>query len=473
MKNSTFLNGFFAIAIAISVVISCSEDDVSPKGSAKNEANQYVNSWIQENMSYWYLWNNELPTDVDKNLEPETYFDKLLHPNDRFSWIQEDYEELLNSLQGISREAGYEFALFREKEGSDNVIMRVVYTKPESPAAEAGLNRGDAVSMINGKQITVGNYQSLLQEIRESHTLTYKPLILEEERFGEAKTISLSTIQYTENPNYLHKVISVEDRKIGYYVYNFFASGTNRQPGRYDSEMDEVFAGFKSSGITDLVIDLRYNSGGSESAARNLASLIGVGVSESKVFLKRRYNDEVQKAILGDPDLGPDFLESRYKTKTANVGSQLASGRVYILTSSRTASASELIINSLKPFMDVFLIGDNTVGKNVGSISLYEEKDPKNTWGMQPVVVKVYNSLDASDYDDGFAPQISYQENSAILYPLGDIREGMLKLAIEEITGTSSFSRRIEAGPTAVGHSLDLKRRTSVLVMDESTKFND
>jgi len=141
---------------------------------------------------------------------------------------------------------------------------------------------------------------------------------------------------------------------------------------------------------------------------------------------------------------------------------------VYILTGSRSASASELLINGLRPYMDVFLIGNKTVGKNVGSISLYEENDAKNTWGMQPIVTKSFNSLDQSDYDNGFNPQILDADNSLFLYPLGDPRERLLNRALKEITGLPDIGR-VKEGPSmgdVIGHSIDRKRSTNILNLD-------
>jgi C-terminal processing protease CtpA/Prc len=238
--------------------------------------------------------------------------------------------------------------------------------------------------------------------------------------------------------------------------------------------MRTIFADFKAQGITDFVLDLRFNSGGSEKAAATLASLIGKDINDTKVFARRAYNRSVENEILNDPRLGEEFLSTPFSNESGNIGSLLSGGRIYVLTSSRTASASELVINALKPFMEVYLIGDVTYGKNVGSISLYDRTDASNKWGLQPIVVKVYNSLDQSDYASGFTPDVLHDDNGLYLYPLGDTREALLALAIGQITGTAS-SGRMAAGrqrmKSLVGHSLDEKRRSFNLVIDQNIPF--
>ncbi|HEX6227334.1 MAG TPA: PDZ domain-containing protein, partial [Chryseolinea sp.] len=259
----------FSIIIGLFVVASSCDDDVQPSQTFVNEGNRQVNEWILEKMDYWYLWSNELPAAPNKDLNPDDFFQSLLTDDDRFSWIQDNYQELLNSLKGISKEAGFEFVLYQE-DGSSNVLAQVLYTKPESPAEKAGLKRGDAITHMNGAQLNTSNYKSVLAAVRDNtFTITYKPLLVEEQRFDAPNTLSLSTVTYTENPNYFSKVIEVNDKKIGYYVYNFFTPGSDEQSEEYDLEMDNIFAGFQAKGITDLVLDLRFNSGGSEVSASN------------------------------------------------------------------------------------------------------------------------------------------------------------------------------------------------------------
>jgi carboxyl-terminal processing protease len=310
----------------------------------------------------------------------------------------------------------------------------------------------------------------LLGAAAENHTITYRELDLANEAFLPVQTKSLTTTEYAENPNFLNKVFTYNDRKIGYYVYNLFVVGTEQDSAAYNRQMDQIFTSFKDAGITDLIIDLRFNSGGSENATVNLASLVGKGVDSTKVFTIREYNSLLETEIKNNPDLTVDFLTVEFLTKGQNIGNQLINNRVYILTGPRTASASELLINGLRPYMDVFLIGSTTVGKNVGSISILEKDDSRNTWGMQPIVTKSFNSLEESDYSNGFIPQIPLEDNNLILYPLGDERELLLSRAIQEITGIVNPGR-IRVAKTwgaEVGHSLDLKKRSNILNIDDA-----
>ncbi|MFM8848987.1 MAG: S41 family peptidase, partial [Cytophagales bacterium] len=352
--------GVSLIAAALLSLQSCKKDDpVNP--------NDYVNSWILENMKEAYYWTDKIPTSPNKTLAPEPFFESLLNkPDDKFSWIQENYQDLLNSLQGVTKEAGYEFALYYADNAKVNLIAVILYIKKGSPAQTAGLKRGDIIDKINGTQLTASNYQTLLQAISENHSITYRPVV--NNTVGASQTLSLTTVEYAENPNFLDKVITVSNRKIGYYVYNLFSTGPTASSTQYNDEMDAVFDRFKAAGITDLVVDLRFNSGGAEAATVNLASLIGKGVDNTKVFAKRQYNANLTQQILNDPNYGAAFLSTKFVNKTQNIGNMLRNGRVYILTGPRTASASELLINGLKPYMDVYLIGSTTYGKNVGSI---------------------------------------------------------------------------------------------------------
>lgn len=456
---------FLYFLIVGSLTWSC-KDKEETLPDAKLDPNEITNNWILEVMSEVYYWLGDMRKPIDKKSDPEDFFEALLNrPTDRFSVIYPDYQELINALSGISLEAGYEFQLYRESATSNNVIAEISYIKKNSPAALAGLKRGDRIQKINGTVMTIDNYRTILDQLEKQHTLTYISFDDNLNGYVAKSDVSLTPIQLAENPNFLDTIYTIENQKIGYVVYHFFAPGSGEGNTSYDQEMDAIFANFKANNINHLIIDFRYNGGGYISSAVNLASLIAPGVNQNTIFSKTKYNSVVTAAI---PELKD--AKTAFKSKTQNLGNILSGNKVYILTSSRTASASELIINGLKPYMDIFIIGDKTTGKNVGSIALEDEKNPSNKYGLLPIVSQSFNSLDQSDYSTGFVPNITLKESSERLRQLGDTNELLLRTAISQITGTPPTGRFHQLDRLDVGSTLDFKIRSGQLI--ESIKIN-
>jgi carboxyl-terminal processing protease len=457
--KSTLISRFLILSLLSVTLLSCQkEEDTLP--SVDPTSNEAVNRWILDLMSEVYYWLDDLGTPIAETSDPEDYFEALLNrPTDRFSVIYPDYEELINALSGISLEAGYEFILFKESATSDNVIAEISYIKNNSPASAAGLRRGDVIQKINGTQLTVTNYRDILGQTDQQHTVSFIRFNDEANGFVAQQDLSLKPVQLSENPNFLDSIYTIGNQKIGYVVYHFFAPGTGEGSTAYDDEMDAIFANFKANDIDHLIVDFRYNSGGYVSSAVNLASLIGPGVSQSQVFSKTRYNALVMREV---PELKNQ--QTAFKTKTQNLGNTLAGNKVYILTSTRTASASELIINGLKPYMNVFLIGDRTTGKNVGSIAFEDTENPQNKYGLLPIVSQSFNSLDQSDYSTGFTPNITLKESSERLRPLGDVNELLLRTALSDITGTPPSGRFQKLDRVDIGSTIDTKIRSGKMV---------
>lgn len=458
MKSTIILRFLLTFVFALSLWSCQQEEDTLP--SVDPNSNAAANRWILDLMSEVYYWLDDLGTPIDESSDPEDYFEALLNrPTDRFSVIYPDYEELINALNGISLEAGYELILFKESATSDNVIAEISYIKKNSPASAAGLKRGDVIQKINGTQMTVANYRDILGQTEQQHTISYIRFNEGANGFVTQPDLSLTPVQLSENPNFLDSIYTIGNQKIGYVVYHFFAPGSGEGSTSYDDEMDAIFANFKANNINHLIVDFRYNSGGYVTSAVNLASLIAPSASQSTIFSKTRYNALVMQEI---PELRNQ--QTTFKTKTQNLGNTLAGGKVYVLTSTRTASASELIINGLKPYMNVFLIGDQTTGKNVGSIAFEDENNSENKYGLLPIVSQSFNSLDQSDYSTGFTPNITIKESSERLRPLGDINELLLRTAISEITGTPPSGRFQKLDRTDIGSTIDLKIRSGKMI---------
>lgn len=464
-----------SLIVILSVFSSCKdEEEITPPVNNKPDPelvkNIAINNWIKAVMEEAYYWLEDMKTPIANTARPESYFDSFLFkPTDRFSAIYPNYQELISGLSGVTTESGYEITLLRESQNNENVIAFITYVKKGSPAANNDLRRGDLISQINSTTMTLNNYQSLLRERSNQHSVTYRRPD-EAGQFGIPQTVSLSSVEIEENPNFLDSIYVIDNQKIGYVVYHFFAPGvrnsaTGLLDDRYDSEMDEIFAKFKAENINQLILDFRYNSGGYVSSAVNLASLIVPNNTADKIFSKTRYNSFLSKF--------PAFqnIQTKFKEKSENVGNQLADGKIYILTTSRTASASELIINGLKPHLDVVIIGAKTTGKNVGSVALEDKENPNNDYGLLPIVTKSFNSLDQSDYENGFIPNEEISEFQFFPWrDFGDLGDPLLKSALEKITGTSSTpgARLKREDRIMIGSSLDSKIRNGVMIEDNS-----
>jgi C-terminal processing protease CtpA/Prc len=448
------------LILCLGLLLACkSNDPIS--------GNDQINQWIYANMDYWYYWTDQLPGKGNTNQYPEDYYESLLYSGDRFSFIYENYEELVALLNGVSLESGFEFKLYYANDSGPNLIMQLVYIKEGAPADDLGLKRGDIIDQINGIQLTDTNYQSLLGQMNAAYSLTYRRYNNDAEVFENRGTLNLIPVVFAENPILLDSVYEIEGKKIGYFVYTFFSGGPTESSSEYDDEVDAVFENFKSNGIDELIVDLRFNGGGSVLSAINLASLIVDGATSTDVMLRRFYNDDIQEEIINTPQLGADFLKDEFLDKTQNVGSLLASGKVHFITSGRTASASELVINSLRPFMPIYTVGETTVGKDVGSITIADEGNSKNTWGLQPIIVKMVNN-DNQDYPSGFVPNVEVLDNQLVLQPLGDINEPLLNAAMSAVgIGTAA---RLDIGSSLkrkpVFFSIDNKAWSQKMILE-------
>jgi len=477
---------FILLAFIVLLLFSCKKDvlipDPEPDPKPNKPSNEYVNSWIYDEMSFWYLWNRNIPTSrrLDFKSHPEDFFESVLYKRgaidgDRFSWIQEDFVELLDLLSGVTPyDIGFEYIGYLIDDKTREIVGQIAYVKPGTDAEVMGLKRGDLFTKVNGTKLNTTNWRDLLSGSEISATITFVDANTGATTDKTVKKIA----NYAEDPVYFDSVFNENGHKIGYLVYNFFASGPNYGNFSYDKELNDVFGRFKSEGITELVLDLRYNSGGSMISATLLGSMIVPNLDPNNIFTKLEYNSLIQAALV--KEYGGDIVINKLSDKLTtgeainNIGNTIQS--LYILTSNWTASASELVINGLKPYMlgkKIFLIGRNTVGKNVGSISLYEEDDPKNKWGMQPIVCRYFNKDGNADFLNGFAPDIEELDNYLDdKLSLGDPNERMLKIAIEHIT-TGKYvsplqSRSGVSDKITVGSSIEQKAWAGKTIIDDS-----
>lgn len=451
------------VTACLLVLFSCKEHE-----DKVTVSNSDVNGWLYDVMSELYYWNTSLPAKKTSNDVPTTYFETLRNKSDRFSHVFESYDEIANQLNGISSlDIGFDFRLYMENDINNNVIGVVTYVKKGTPAAKAGIKRGSLFRKISNQQLTTDNYSALINTLFDESssvniTFAYKQNGIFVNQ--NPQTITKAT-NYQEDPVYLDTVYTVSNKKVGYLVYNFFANDPGDNSMKYDLELNSAFGKFKNQGISELVLDLRYNSGGAMSSAINLASMMVPNLTSNKTFVYTEYNANYTNYFNSSefktkyPDENPfmDYFSTTInQTAVQNVGNNLQ--RVFILTGQYTASASEMVINGLKPFTSVVLIGDTTIGKNVGSTLVNDTENKNNKWGVMPIILKYFNANHQSDFTNGFAPDY-YLYDYLTTTQLGDINEGLLSKAISQITGVNKVAARSALEPmTPFKSSADFKR---------------
>lgn len=435
--------------LAVFTFQSCQDND-----DVAAPPNLEVQNFIWKGLNLYYLWQADVPNLSDTRFAnqtelniflkeypvPENLFDALRVDKtiDRFSWIVDDYLTLEGQLQGTTNNNGVEFGLSYKSSGSSELIGWVRYIIPNSDASTKDIHRGDVFYGVNGTQLTISNYQALLFGSNNDYTLnladinggTFTP---------NGKSVALTKTVLDENPILVNTVITSGSHKIGYLMYNGFYSN-------YDTQLNDAFGTLKSQGITDLVLDLRYNGGGSVQTATRLASMI-TGTFTGQVFAKQQWNAKIESYFnANDPESLKNLFTDKMGTTPIN---SVNMTKIYILTSKSTASASELVINGLKPYIDVVQIGDITTGKNVGSVTLYdsptfgkENRNPNHRYAMQPIVLKIVNGAGFGDYQSGLIPTYQQVEHLSNLGVLGNT-EPLLNTAIAKITGTGKMSQPI------------------------------
>lgn len=437
------------------IFTSCSKDEViteqnltSPETGEETTVPEdlEIQEFVYDALNEIYLYKADVPVLADDYFNdssekndflaeynsPEDLFDDLLSSQDRFSFITDNYKELEDSFDGISSStAGMKFGLGKIS-GTNNIFAFLQYVIPGTSADEAGLKRGTVFTEVNGQKLTLNNFSTLLDADSFTINIGYVEdgiLKLTDE------TVTLNHSRYTANPVHLVKVIETDGRKIGYLMYNSFIAG-------FDDELNAAFAQLKSEGVTDLVLDLRYNGGGSVESAVDLASMI-TGQFDGQIFMKEQWNEKYQTYF---EENDPERLINRFN-KTIRTGENINSlnlSKVYILTTNASASASELVINGLEPYIDVVQVGETTTGKFQASVTLYDSEDfgkeganKDHTYAIQPLVLKSANASGKSDYVNGLAPDVSKKEDISNMGILGDAGEPLLAAAINHIFGRS------------------------------------
>ncbi len=504
------------LAAALFTLQSCKKNPVPDPAPDPDEPEQVqVNKWTYKILENYYLWNQEI-----KNITPN-------YDTDYQSFLSNTLSGLtVNTLDGhiytdgsrsfysyISRTpdtraaaaafeptygmrvVAYGFNI-RNTSGETTLryFARIYYVTPDSPADKAGLKRGDWIGRIDDKIISRSNFTDLNKLLADnSASVKIRKCSFEANSSGDGvvfseddaqKSITLSRAAVEQNPIYIHKVLDIGGRKVAYLMFNAFKRGIDDNDTanhtEYEEQLREVFREFRSEGVSDMILDLRYNPGGFVSTCQLLSSMIAPASKLGTRFLECRPN----------ASRSTTWYNLLNQNEVADCNLDL--DRLYVIAAESSASASELVINNLRGVgMTVTHIGNTTEGKVVGMEVIdtkYNSRD-KAVFGdyrytLCPVSFRSYNALGESNYENGLNPDIRYDEymdeNSLDWLDwgtLGEENEPLLARAIAAVSGNAKVSalaaRTIETGAVDCRDMMPAARGTAgtiILPTDNSTK---
>ena len=507
--NISFLKKYgwmlFALMLPLGFV-ACSDSDEplkqietpedQPEGnqvSAFQNEKAYANFFAYNAMNDVYLWNQDITaafkawTILGDPIEAVKSARYKEDGKDVDKWTQmtDSYTSMVSGTDGVATGTyGFGVKLYRKEQGSSSVVAFITYTYPDSPAEKAGLKRGDVILEVNGTEMNTDNYyQALFQSASVKVGVgTY---------FGQnvysevQKTCSITAVNMYEDPILITKVFDCGGKKVGYLHYTSFTFESSL--GLY-----EACKQFKAEGISELILDLRYNGGGYVFTEEALASMLApeAEVKNKSVFETEIWNDEYmayykQQGTDLNTYFRTEFKQTHnnkmynFNTSDANIGIS----KIYALVTSSSASASEAVLVGLLPYMDIEVIGEQTHGKYCTGIMWkgedwfqdlvdnykknkidFAEKHPLFAdwkkyiadWGLY-VMINRYADKNGNNpcMPDGLTPDVEAADCFEEPYQLGDEREAMLHIALQR------------AGKTDLEHRQKSRSAMMVLPMDK------
>ncbi len=383
MKNRIYsLSLVLALLIGLIFINSCEKEKIYP-------SDQDTVSELYSLMNQWYYWKDSISdVDPDDYTNPNDLLEAMrFEPRDKWSYITTKAEHLQYYEEGTY--VGYGFGYAPDSDGN----VRITFLFDDSDLNDFGIQRGWIIKKINGNIIDENsNLSDLLgaNEIGVSNTMEFESPT--SEIVSETFLKKLVTMNTVGNAS----IIEEGTNKVGYFVFKSFI-------GPSKDELTSLFIDFKAEGVNELVIDLRYNGGGRMDVVTHLAGLIIPDNVNGELFVKYLHNSD-----RSDQDYSANFEQDP---------NSLELNKVYFIAGKGSASASEVIINSLDPYIDAYIVGDDTYGKPVG---MYSFSSNISDLVYAPISFKLVNALDYGGYYDGLKADSYVEDDISINFGIGE-----------------------------------------------------
>jgi len=388
-------------------------------------------------------------------------------------------------LEGNGNDFGIKLGAYGQGGTTFALFITAVYQN--SPADKAGVIRSDRIYKINGRTIgdNYTNDRDFINTAFSGTTITLEGVHYLNGVSDAAYTLNLVKASYKSNPVYAAKVFTAGAKKVGYLAYARFSTLSNSKP-----EFDAAFANFNTNGVTDLILDLRYNGGGYVNTAQYLINQIAPSTLNGKFMYSETYNTTMQsgqaRILANQPFLDANdkvqysngrmvtYLDLDYSI-AGNTENFVKAGpltnlkKLYVIVSGNTASASELVINSLKAYpsdIEVILIGTNTYGKPVGFFPIKLE----NKYEVYYSLFQTKNALGQGDYFAGFTPNV-VDDFDDPRNNFGDPKEYYTSLALNRIAPGAIVTSSLAKTMSIQGRSVAVESLQKMKPLVDGNEF--
>ena len=368
-------------------------------------------TWMYEVMQQYYLYYEDLPPEEDLNFfdKPETFLQSVVSSQDQKNGSVFSHIDSVNvsRVQSVYPTFGLEGALVRNANG--DYVVHILYVYPDSPAAEVGLKRDDWVVDVDGRALNTSNYTEYFQ--RPASSYRYRVATVKD-GLPDTSYIDMPAPRIIDQPSvFTYKTISAGGRTAFYILYNSFET----------ADEDLLKAAFNEAAAqspTDIILDLRYNPGGYVSTAQLLSTILAPQGTMGQTWMNMIFNDKTE----------PQTQAYTFDSSLLQGVSNLSYDRLYVITTNNTASAAEIIVNTLRPYLGdkLLQVGASTFGKNMAQSLFTDEAYPQLEFWLTTAYVS--NSEGFYEYyDNGLQPDYEAEEDlTATLGEFGTEQDSLM-----------------------------------------------
>ena len=385
---------YCSLFLLIFTVFSCKKDKSADSVLSVDPSVQFTADTFND----LYLWYESMPAvDLTTIKTPDDYINKVRYIKDRWSFTMTytDMVSLLDNGETTGWGAGLGF--------DDLDLLRILFVYDNSAMGKAGVKRGWQIKAMNGKTVAAmsdAEVNTALNNASNSFVFIKTD--------GSETTLQMTQGAIIINSVQYSNIFTKGAKKIGYFVFSDFLGSSVK-------ELNAVFDDFSGKGVTDLILDLRYNGGGTLDCADSLVAMLAGKPNKDKVYNTLTYNNK--------------HVRMGYQSIIGLKSNSIQLDKLVVITTSSTASASELVISGLKPYMNMKLIGSTTHGKPVG---MNIEGDTKLNIAVAPICFRNVNSQGYSDYFDGIPVDFAVKDN--VTQDWGNTADACLNAALNYIS---------------------------------------